>query len=574
MDRNPFQSINERRNKFTMDPKDNNTSQVQQAQQTQPTQASIQPPSLRSTMQNATLPSRGRASANWRAQEASDEIAAISSRGNSNEYNSFELLPQPTISHSLHHPSNSLGILPSYANTTLEQYHQPLSGFATYTMATTPSAPETSLDGNYAYCFDRGNGQYTRLVPVDMLPPLRDVPALQQGSAGMIVLPMPRALPPNGRSSNSESVMLKSAPTTPSSRSDTIQSRIDTIVASTPPTPPHNQSLLSMSSGGATGIGAESVTPRVGINPPNAGTHLTGHIHGAQNAGGTHGGGHGGHGGGGQQPQRRPKIYCDKWVHEGVCAFTQQGCKYKHEMPFDKVTQHQLGLFHGFPAWWKKAQADLSRQREPVAAGSTLANMGGGLGMGRGDDTASRLSSADRYMARGGGGPGPGNGSSSAANNIGAALGVSPGAAGDVATAAMGPGSSNPGIPTWRRNAEHHPSEPKSMGTGRGMARSLGHGTRNPVVSYGSPFGPIAPPARLSTSTPTTMYHAADPANAGQDSSNQTGGPRKRLSSVGSTATTNPYSSLESLDEAGHDTGAGEEETSVSAAHSSGARLN
>lgn len=51
---------------------------------------------------------------------------------------------------------------------------------------------------------------------------------------------------------------------------------------------------------------------------------------------------------------RRNKIYCDKWVHEGVCAFTQQGCKFKHEMPFDEATQRSLGLFQGFPAWWKK----------------------------------------------------------------------------------------------------------------------------------------------------------------------------------------------------------------------------
>ena len=51
-------------------------------------------------------------------------------------------------------------------------------------------------------------------------------------------------------------------------------------------------------------------------------------------------------------------------MHEGVCAFTQQGCKYKHEMPSDKLTQHQLGLFHGYPQWWRKHQADLSRQRD------------------------------------------------------------------------------------------------------------------------------------------------------------------------------------------------------------------
>lgn len=99
------------------------------------------------------------------------------------------------------------------------------------------------------------------------------------------------------------------------------QSRIDNIVAASPPTPTH------VASNGHPGIGPGSSSGA----PPN---------------------------------QRRPKIYCDKWVHEGVCAFTQQGCKFKHEMPSDKATQHSLGLFHGFPQWWKKHQADLARQRE------------------------------------------------------------------------------------------------------------------------------------------------------------------------------------------------------------------
>lgn len=61
----------------------------------------------------------------------------------------------------------------------------------------------------YAYCFDRGNGQYTRLIPADMLPPLQEIPALQQGCAGMKVLAVPRGLAPNGRSSNSERVALQ-----------------------------------------------------------------------------------------------------------------------------------------------------------------------------------------------------------------------------------------------------------------------------------------------------------------------------------------------------------------------------
>ena len=45
-----------------------------------------------------------------------------------------------------------------------------------------------------------------------------------------------------------------------------------------------------------------------------------------------------------------------------MCAFTQQGCKFKHEMPMDKATQHDLGLFQGLPSWWKKHQAELQRQ--------------------------------------------------------------------------------------------------------------------------------------------------------------------------------------------------------------------
>lgn len=56
---------------------------------------------------------------------------------------------------------------------------------------------------------------------------------------------------------------------------------------------------------------------------------------------------------------RRRKIYCDKWVHEGVCAFTQVGCRYLHQMPTDRVTLTSLGLPHGPPAWWR-------RQHQPI----------------------------------------------------------------------------------------------------------------------------------------------------------------------------------------------------------------
>lgn len=43
----------------------------------------------------------------------------------------------------------------------------------------------------YAYCLDRGNGEYTRLIPADMLPELESVPRRQRGAEGMAVLPAP-----------------------------------------------------------------------------------------------------------------------------------------------------------------------------------------------------------------------------------------------------------------------------------------------------------------------------------------------------------------------------------------------
>lgn len=109
-------------------------------------------------------------------------------------------------------------------------------------------------------------------------------------------------------------------------------------------------------------------------------------------------------------PQRRVKIYCDKWVHEGICAFTQQGCKYKHEMPQDKATQHSLGLFHGLPAWWKKQQGELARSvppsgnhtSPPPTPGQRRFGMGGGNGV---TSVAGRF--GQRSVTTCGGGPGP-----------------------------------------------------------------------------------------------------------------------------------------------------------------------
>ncbi|KAG9246297.1 hypothetical protein BJ878DRAFT_297554 [Calycina marina] len=70
---------------------------------------------------------------------------------------------------------------------------------------------------------------------------------------------------------------------------------------------------------------------------------------------------------------RRHKIYCDKWIHEGICAFTQLGCKYKHEMPMDKKTQLSLGLNNGIPKWYKqKQQARFQRADSHSSPGSAM----------------------------------------------------------------------------------------------------------------------------------------------------------------------------------------------------------
>ena len=46
-------------------------------------------------------------------------------------------------------------------------------------------------------------------------------------------------------------------------------------------------------------------------------------------------------------------------------------------MPFDRATQHSLGLFHGLPQWWRKHQAELQRSNNKVIVESGEASPGG-----------------------------------------------------------------------------------------------------------------------------------------------------------------------------------------------------
>ena len=41
----------------------------------------------------------------------------------------------------------------------------------------------------HSYCLDRGNGEFTRLIPADLLPALNEVPARETSPHGMVILP-------------------------------------------------------------------------------------------------------------------------------------------------------------------------------------------------------------------------------------------------------------------------------------------------------------------------------------------------------------------------------------------------
>lgn len=64
---------------------------------------------------------------------------------------------------------------------------------------------EGDMNKAMSYCYDRGDGTYTRLIPVDLLPiELADIPARVNTHKGMIVLPIPRKAGPDGQLANSQ----------------------------------------------------------------------------------------------------------------------------------------------------------------------------------------------------------------------------------------------------------------------------------------------------------------------------------------------------------------------------------
>ncbi|KAK4038008.1 hypothetical protein C8A01DRAFT_17849 [Parachaetomium inaequale] len=259
------------------------------------------------------------------------------------------------------------------------------NGFGHGTAATlaVSVAPDT-----LGYCFVRPNGTRTRLVPVDMLPyQLEGIPAQENGNERLVALPVPAGVGADGRSSNSQVLRaaVSSPPAGTGSGGDAIQSQIDRILAapSHPPSPPHHHH--NNNPHGNPHTTTSNSHPLTTSQQHHNTTTMT------------------------PSGSKKMKIYCDKWVHEGVCAFTQQGCKYKHEMPSDKATQHQLGLFLGYPVWWKRRQGELARATQPASASSVSGSgLGGGEG-GRGVRLLPAAGSASASALGGGFGSRPGS---------------------------------------------------------------------------------------------------------------------------------------------------------------------
>lgn len=185
MERNAFQSINMRRDKLIAERVTDGTTSSSNSQlprSFQPTQPQRPGASL------GSLAARGLTSNNWRAQQMSDSLYIPFGSVGSASYGHVDREPTlfPVGTQARMDSQSSLLAYPIIAN-----YY------------------DSQLDSCYAYCFDRGNGRYTRLIPADMLPPLQNIPALQQGCQGMIVVPTPHAFPANGRSSNDEQVILR-----------------------------------------------------------------------------------------------------------------------------------------------------------------------------------------------------------------------------------------------------------------------------------------------------------------------------------------------------------------------------
>lgn len=61
-------------------------------------------------------------------------------------------------------------------------------------------------------------------------------------------------------------------------------------------------------------------------------------------------------------PDASNKVYCAYWIRNGECDYTQQGCRYKHEMP-DKAGLESIG-FKSVPRWWQERTKPVISSKE------------------------------------------------------------------------------------------------------------------------------------------------------------------------------------------------------------------
>ncbi|PKS07607.1 hypothetical protein jhhlp_006213 [Lomentospora prolificans] len=239
-----------------------------------------------------------------------------------------------------------------------ERHHAPASSVYGGNRMTEahPNVLNLGLDTAFAYCYERGNGKFTRLIPADMLPELQDIPRTENTSAGMIVLPQPLGYPTASAPSNAHPVAIKACLVSPTLLGVASTITISLVERGTDVSHGPKQSSRHIQAQVSDPIQVRHLytacKSRRLLTPGCSQTQIDQIIKSA--------------------PPKRAKVFCDKWVHEGVCAFTQQGCKYKHEMPYDRVTQHDLGLFHGLPPWWKKHQIEMQKLRNPDSPGSPV----------------------------------------------------------------------------------------------------------------------------------------------------------------------------------------------------------
>lgn len=72
----------------------------------------------------------------------------------------------------------------------------------------------------------------------------------------------------------------------------------------------------------------------------------------------------------GLEPDESLKEYCTYWIRTGECAYTQQGCKYKHEMPPDRSTLLKIFGTDVWPKWWVEREHEHKMRNRSNTAGS------------------------------------------------------------------------------------------------------------------------------------------------------------------------------------------------------------